>query len=287
MPIISAKDQKIVNDYTSMIQMSTKEAASHPQSPAQGLADYRTMMIRINPYKYPPGFKVADVASYEPARALRPGLTAAVSIPRGKGPFPIMVHAHGHGLRAGSSPEYTPWIREMSSHGFIVIFPNYRWQPEHTYEDQISDMEFAIQWAKDNAKALNGDAQRMTLGGDSAGSGLAFDVLLRNLAKPAGHRFKAFASVDGNINGRAAADGTDLLTNLRPETDLPPIYLVVGSADNTAKVVLRAASKFADIKKNFEMDVTYGMPHDYEKFPQMDAFKAVNTRMMAFLNRAV
>jgi acetyl esterase/lipase len=285
--IISEKDQKIVTDYTSMIQQSMKEAASHPQSPEQNLADYRSMMIKINPYKFPPGFKPAAVASYDAKLELRPGLTAAVSVPLGKGPFPIMVHAHGHGLRAGSSPEYTPWIREMSSHGFVVIFPDYRWQPEHSYEDQVDDIQFAIKWAKQNAAKLHGDTERMTLGGDSAGAGLAFDVLLRNLADPAGARFKAFASVDGNIGGRAKADGSDLVSTLKAEVDVPPVYFVVGSADNTANVALKAGLKLMELKKNFQMAIDYGMPHDYEKFPLMDTFKVANTRLMEFLNRAV
>jgi acetyl esterase/lipase len=287
MSVISEKDQKIINDYLAMIQQSMKETAAMPNTPENQLKGYRTMMLRINPYKYPPGFKLADVASFEPKKELRPGLTAAISIPKGKGPFPVMVHAHGHGLRAGSPPEYTPWIREMSSHGFVVIYPDYRWQPEHTYEEQVEDMLFSLKWVKDNAASIKADAQRMVLGGDSAGAGLAFDVLLRTLADPAGPRFRAFESVDGNINGRPAADGSDLITRLTPAVDLPPVYMVVGSADNTANAALKAGTKFMEIKKNFQMDIVYGMPHDFEKFPQMDAFKEANTRLMQFLNKAV
>jgi acetyl esterase/lipase len=285
--LISETDQKIINNYTSMIQQSMKEAAGHPQSAEQSLADYRSMMLKINPYKFPNGFAGKPVASFEPRRQLRSGLTAAVSTPKGKGPFPIMIHAHGHGLRAGSSPEYTPWIKEMSSHGFVIIFPDYRWQPEHSYEDQMDDMNFAIKWAKENAAAIHGDVERMTLGGDSAGAGLAFDLLLRSLADPNGPRFKAFASVDGNIGGRAAADGSNLISGLKPETPLPPVFLVVGSADNTAKAALQAASKFMDIKKDYELAIFYGMPHDFEKFPLMDAMHEANDRLMTFLNRAV
>lgn len=285
--LISESDQKILNNYSAMIQQSMKEAASHPPSPEQNLADYRAMMLKINPYKFPPGFKCRPVASFEPRHELRAGLTAAISIPNGKGPFPVMVHAHGHGLRAGSPPEYEPWIREMSSYGFVVIFPDYRWQPEHSYEEQVDDMMFSIKWTRENAARLKGNAESLVLGGDSAGGGLAFDVLLRTLADPGGPRFKAFASVDGIVTGQPKPDGTTLVTNLKPELPLPPIYMVVGSADGLSKASLTLALKLMEIKKDYALDIFYGMPHDFEKFPELDVMHEVNRRMMEFLNRAM
>jgi acetyl esterase/lipase len=198
-----------------------------------------------------------------------------------------MIHAHGHGLRAGSSPEYEPWIREMSAHGFVVIYPDYRWQSEFTYEDQIDDMTFAVKWAKENAARIKGNAERLTIGGDSAAGALAFDVMLRALADPKGARFKAFVSVDANPAGQPKPDGTTLLTNLKPETDLPPIYMVVGSADNASRSALQMGLKLLEIKKDYTLDVFYGMPHDFAKFPKLSTMVEANRRMMEFLNKAV
>jgi hypothetical protein len=78
-----------------------------------------------------------------------------------------------------------------------------------------------------------------------------------------------------------------LVSTLKAEVDIPPVYFVVGSADNTANVALKAGLKLMELKKNFQMAIDYGMPHDYEKFPLMDTFKVANTRLMEFLNRAV
>jgi acetyl esterase/lipase len=284
--IISEADQKILDSYTGMIKASTQEAASHPQSPEQGLADYRTMMLRINPYKYPPGFKSKPVASFEPKAKLRDGLTAAISIPLGKGPFPIMVHSHGHGLRAGSPPEYEPWIREMSSYGFIVIFPDYRWQPEHSYADQVDDFMFAINWAYENTATLKGDHEKLIVSGDSAGGALAFDCLLRNLSDPNGHRFRAFASVDGAIAGNPGSSG-DLLAKVTAELPLPPVFMVVGSADGLSNSAIKAAARFLELKKNYELSVFYGMPHDFEKFPQLESMRESNRLLMEFLKKTV
>jgi len=283
MALISESDQKILNAYSAMIQQSMKETAARPDTPEERLAGYRAMMLRINPYKFPPGFRSRDVASFEPRRELRPGLTASISIPRGTGPFPIMIHAHGHGLRAGSSPEYEPWIREMSSYGFVVIFPDYRWQPENTYEDQIDDMAFSVRWAKENAARISGDADRLILGGDSAAAALAFDLLIRTLDDTNGPRFIAFESVDGILPGQPRPDGTTNLDKLKAEMPLPPIYMVVGSADGLSRASLQTGLKLLELRKDYALDIFYGMPHDFAKFPELDAFREANRRMMEFL----
>ena len=200
---------------------------------------------------------------------------------------PMLIHGHGHGLRAGRPPEYEPWIREMSSYGFVVLFPDYRWQTEATYENQIDDMLFSIKWAKDNAARINGDVQRLVLGGDSAAGGLAFDVLLRTLADPNGPRFKAFICVDGTITGANQGDGRNLIVDLKPEIPLPPIYMVVGSADRLASHSIAAAQKFLEIRKDYDLAIFYGMPHDFAKFPLLDAMKVANRQMMEFVKKAV
>jgi acetyl esterase/lipase len=283
--LISESDQKILNAYTAMIQQSMKETAAMPNTPENGLKGYRAMMLRINPYKFPPGFKSKDVASFEPKRELRPGLTASISIPKGTGPFPIMIHAHGHGLRAGSSPEYEPWIREMSSYGFVVIFPDYRWQPEHTYEDQIDDMAFSVKWARENAARISGNPDRLILGGDSAGGGLAFDLLARTLEDPNGPRFIAFESVDGILTGTQRPDGTNNLSKLKPEMPIPPVYMIVGSADGLSRASLQTGLKLLELKKDYTLDIFYGMPHDFAKFPELDVMHEANRRLMEFLKK--
>lgn len=283
--LISESDQKILNSYTSTLQQLIKENAAMPKTPENDLKGYRKLMLAINPYKFPPGFKSKAVASFEPKRELRPGLTAAVSIPKGNGPFPIMIHAHGHGLRAGRPPEYEPWMREMSSYGFVVIYPDYRWQPENSYEDQIEDMTFSVKWAKENAEKIKGNPERLILGGDSAGGGLAFEVLVRTLEDPSGPRFVAYESVDGQIPGQAKPDGTNLLSRLKAEMPIPPIYMVVGSADGLSRAALQTATKLQELKKDYTLDIFYGMPHDFAKFPQLDVMHEANRRMMDFLKK--
>jgi acetyl esterase/lipase len=282
--IISEKDQAIVNGYNKTVQVGF--ANSGPGTPLNNIPVYRKVMADIDDnYLAPPKFVATPVASFQAERVLRPNLTAAVSVPKGSGPFPILVHAHGHGLRAGHPNKYEPWIRLMSSYGFVVVFPDYRLQPESTYEDQVDDMNFAIQWAKDNARDLKGNPDRMILGGDSAGGRMAFDVMMRHLDNAAGARFRAFICVDGQMNGPEA---DAMLEKLTPQTPLPPIYMEAGSADtNAGQPVVRFALKLMQLRKDFQLDCSYGMPHDFIKMPQMDAAKESNRRMMEFLKKAV
>jgi acetyl esterase/lipase len=296
MAIVSEKDQAIINDYNTTVQGGFAKFGGIP-GPRQGNAPptreeiaartdgYRKVMGLITRFLLPPGFKAASVASFQAERPLRPGLTAAVAVPHGKGPFPIWVHAHGHGLTAGHPYEYEPWIRLMASYGIVVIFPDYRLQPESSFEDQVDDMNFAIQWAKQHAAELHGATDRMILGGDSAGSRLSFDVLMRALKDPNGARFQAFACVDGQMNG---PDAEVLVAQITPETPLPPLYLEAGSADLQAGIpVCTFELALRKARKNFAMNVSYGMPHDFIKFAQMDAAQEANRRMCEYLLKAV
>lgn len=95
MSLIQEADQKLVNDYLAMIAEDSKPLMALGFNSPQGLTAYRAMMAKIVPYTNPPGYKSKPVASFNPAVPLRPGLTAAIAIPHGQGPFPIMIHAHG------------------------------------------------------------------------------------------------------------------------------------------------------------------------------------------------
>ncbi|MGI4880901.1 MAG: alpha/beta hydrolase [Janthinobacterium lividum] len=283
--LITENDQKNLARYTAMIasHMKASRDAGHDQ---QTIAEYRAMMLAINPYKYPPGYKPAAVASYTPKLQLKPGLTAAVAIPEGKGPFPTIIHAHGHGLRAGRPPEYEPWMREMASYGFVVMFPDYRWQPEASFDDQMDDMLYAIDWAKKNGTRISCDPNRMIIGGDSAGGGLAIALLMKTMADPDGPRFVALECVDGSIGG--PRENQRILDQITSDTPLPPIIMMVGSSDaGPLAQAANASLTFLKSKKNFELFVYYGMPHDFMKFPGLDIMHVANADMMTWLKKVV
>lgn len=283
MPIVSTNDQNILNQYTAIVQNGF--GVGTRTSP--DVATYRKVMQELDDaFLFPKGFvSKIPVASFEAERTIRPGLTAGVCVPRGSGPFPILIHAHGHGLRAGHPRIYEGWIKTMASHGFVVIFPDYHLQPEVTYESQVEEMNFAIQWAKQNARSLKGDATKLFIGGDSSGGFLALDVMNRHLENPNGERFRAYMCIDGQINGERA---DALLAKWTPQTPLPPIYIEVGSADpNAGLPCTRFAVKLMELRKNFQMDVAYGQGHDFIKMPRNDQAVESNRRAMEFLKKTL
>ena len=292
MPLISANDQAILDEINAKFPMRPRPGMHPPPGAPRGgipggVEGYRAAMAKLAPYLKPPGYKEADVALFDPTMAVRPGLTASVSIPHGAGPFPVMVHVHGHGLRAGHPPEYSPWIRLMSSYGFVVVFPDYRLQPEHSYEDQIDDVRTTIGWVRAQAAVLHADPDRMSFGGDSAAGALCFDLLTRTLADPAGPRFRAFHSVDSFLTGDPNEHPHTLMNRVTPHLDLPPIILCVGSDDEAVEAATEASTVFSQNHKPYETHEFWGMPHDFMKWPKLDKMHEANDVLMNWLLRAV
>jgi len=282
--LISENDQKILARYQANVakHLAASKAAGHER---QTTEEYRAMMLSLNPFKFPPNYKnLAPVASYRPKLQLKPGLTAAVAVPKGKGPFPIIVHAHGHGLQAGSPPEYEPWMRVMASYGFVVVFPDYRWQPEASFQDQIDDMMYAVDWVRKNPAQINGDPSKLILGGDSAGGSLCLATLLDTLKNPSGPRFLAVEVVDGAINPQS---GRDLLAEITPALPIPPVIWSVGSADQTMPSGLAVATALRKAGKQFELRIYYGLPHDALKLPELEIMHKGNDDAMKWLQKVV
>lgn len=287
MSIVSANDEQYIELLNSRMQATMAEIAARNQT-IHDIEAYRFLMDQLLPMQMPDGIAMPDVAQWHPEMPLADNLTAAVAVPLGEGPFPVLVHAHGHGLMAGQSPEFEPWIRELASHGFVVVFPDYSHLPEAPYERLVEEMQIAIDWVRDNGGSINADPNKMVLGGDSAGGGLAFDVLLRNLAREDGARFRAFEGMDANVDGQIMARKgmPSLLEGLNEDTALPPVILVVGTADFTFPAHLRVATRLHELKKHFDWHVYHGMPHDFAKFPKMEVGRIANARMMEYLHRA-
>jgi acetyl esterase/lipase len=287
MSIISANDADYIEHLNSTMHKAMAEISARNQT-IHDVDAYRYLMDQLLPMQMPEDVAMVDVAQWHPDMPLADNLTAAVAIPHGEGPFPVLVHAHGHGLMAGHSREFEPWIRELASHGFVVVFPDYSHIPESSYEQLVEEMQIAIDWVRENGETIKADSDRMVLGGDSAGGGLAFDVLLRNLARPDGARFRAFEGMDGNVDGQIMARKAmpSLLDQLTEDTALPPIILVVGTADFTFPAHLRMVTRLHELKKHFDWHVYHGMPHDFAKFPKMDIGRTANRRMMEYLKRA-
>src|SRR5215472_12860355 len=113
-----------------------------------------------------------EIGALHEAVELRTNLHADIAVPKGTGPFPVVVYLHGGGWVAGSPKTHRKLGMQFAEAGFLTINVDYRLAPEHQFPAGVDDCVFAIKWAGENAKRWNGDSSKIAVGGDSAGGNL-------------------------------------------------------------------------------------------------------------------
>jgi acetyl esterase len=123
-----------------------------------------------------------DVASVEDATA--PGESGDVPLrvyrPAGDETVGLLVWYHGGGFVIGDLDTADSTARELCARaGCVVVSVDYRLAPEHPYPAAADDAWSALRWALDHAAELGADADRVAVGGDSAGGNLAAVAAIR------------------------------------------------------------------------------------------------------------
>ena len=102
----------------------------------------------------------------------------------GHDPMPALIYFHGGGFVIGNIETHDGLCRMMANEGgFRVISVDYRLAPECKYPAAIDDAFAALTWVQANAANVGVDANRIAVGGDSAGGALAAQVALLAKAK--------------------------------------------------------------------------------------------------------
>lgn len=102
--------------------------------------------------------------------------------PSTAGPVPALLWIHGGGYVLGSATQADAWCRAVSSRlGVIAAAVEYRLAPEHPFPVPLEDCYSALRWLADEPDV---DGERIAIGGESAGGGLAAALAL--LAKERG-----------------------------------------------------------------------------------------------------
>lgn len=106
-------------------------------------------------------------------------IPARIYTPSGVGPFPVLVYIHGGGWVLCSLDTHDRECRALCRRAqYVVVSVDYRLSPEHKFPGPIYDCLAALRWVLVNAGELNGEPDRVVIGGDSAGGNLTAAVTL-------------------------------------------------------------------------------------------------------------
>jgi acetyl esterase/lipase len=100
-------------------------------------------------------------------------LGARIYRPRGRGPFPAMVDAHGGAWIQGSFVNNDPINRPLAAGGVVVMAIDYSLPPAGTYPSSVADMNYAIRWLKKHAQRYDTKPEWVGAMGTSSGGHLA------------------------------------------------------------------------------------------------------------------
>lgn len=138
---------------------------------------YKEMRAALSP-PVPEVEAVRDLAASGPAGPISLRLYRGLGTTAGA-PLPLLVYFHGGGWTIGDLDTHDVVCRTLANNArCAVIAVDYRTGPEHKFPAAVEDCVAATRWVAGQAAALDIDAARIAVGGDSAGGNLAAVVAI-------------------------------------------------------------------------------------------------------------
>lgn len=107
-----------------------------------------------------------------------------IYLPKGTGPFPVVVFAHGGAFKFGSKRDifgdFKGNIAAMNAAGFALVSIDYRMSGEATFPAAVQDMKSAVRFLRSNSARYRLDPDRIALWGKSAGAHIALMAGMSN-----------------------------------------------------------------------------------------------------------
>lgn len=171
-----------------IFEMSVEDARAFLNKAQSG--DVKKMPADIEDLVVPGGPK-GDVS----IRIVRPrgAVRSVPSSPPAQTPFsgalPVIIYVHGAGWVLGGWESHDRIALELATRAHAaLVFVNYSLSPEAKYPTAIEETYTVIKYISDNAKALNIDASRLAIAGDSVGGNMSAAVTM--LCKERGPRIE-------------------------------------------------------------------------------------------------
>jgi acetyl esterase len=170
-------------------QMGAQPAPKlHELTPPEGRAMMVAMTEVIGPKDVPIG-KVTNLTCRGPGGDIPLRMYTPVA-PQAE-TLPALVFFHGGGFVIGNLDTHDGLCRMLANEsGARIIAVDYRLAPEHKFPAAIDDSFAALNFVEANAAELGVDANRLAVGGDSAGG--AITAVMTQLAKERGGPKLAF-----------------------------------------------------------------------------------------------
>jgi acetyl esterase/lipase len=213
----------------------------------------------------------------------------------GDGPWPALLWIHGGGYVIGSAAQDDALCRHLVQQlGMVVAAVDYRLAPEHPYPVPLHDCYDALAWL---ARRPDVDPGRLTVGGASAGGGLAAALAL--LARERGEialalqllaypmlddrtavrtdiderRFRlwnnranrfGWRAYTGRDPGSAGIDGLAAPARCEDLAGLPPAWIGVGTLDLFCEEDRAYADRLTAAGVRCDLDVVPGAFHGFD-----------------------
>lgn len=154
-----------------------KATASFPKLPVTsgfGRALTRSLLPLLLPKpKTPAGISIQQLKTPS-------GLNLRTYTPAGAKTRSALLYIHGGGMMIGSPAMDDVLLATTASElDIVIVSPDYKLAPENPYPAAVDDCHSAWTWLQSNLSELQIDGDRIAIGGESAGGGLAAGLVLR------------------------------------------------------------------------------------------------------------
>ena len=177
-----------------------------------------------------------------PVRLYRPAVT---------GPVPALLYLHWGGFVIGGvDGVHHTCVRIADQVGALVVSVDYRLAPEHPFPAALDDCHAVLEWVAKEATELGVDADRIGVGGESAGGGLAAALCLavRDRGGPAvRHQCLLFPALDDRLDTVSARAFTDTPMWDRANALVSWSHYLRGRAGATDVPALAAPARATDL----------------------------------------
>ncbi|SDF56706.1 MULTISPECIES: alpha/beta hydrolase fold domain-containing protein [unclassified Duganella] len=207
-----------------------------------------------------------------------------------------MVYMHGGGWALFSIDTHDRLMREYAARsGMVVVGVDYALAPEARYPVALNQVVGVVRWLRAHAGELGIDADRLALGGDSAGGSLSMGTALKLRDAGEGDAVKAILSIYGGFSPECSpasrqrygtpddmltADEVDefwanyvghigdrrdpyLVPVLAALQGLPPVFLLVAECDVLAEQNMLMAGCLLEAGVAVKVKVYPGAPHSF------------------------